>query len=327
MRKLYSGLPIYIFALALTCGGLFLAPAHARAAEAVTMETSETTENNSVSTGDTTNTNIDASKETSTSAENNKQRATSVDPSSSEDASAPAAPSDGDASGSTSTPSSPSGDADATSPSGDETPVPNPETPAQPSDETPTPEQTPVSDPADAKKEAEKDAKENLNRWMDICEKIGDNLRKRKFKYGNSGTRSTYKAAISDGKRSNCALYVSWCLQEYGAIKKGRTFYVRSSGSIKKNFGKWGKKVKVIRMNQSGASANLEKGDVVCWAGIAHCNIYAGRNNSGERLWFDAGKSATYSGRSGSRFENVGAKTQSYLNSRRISYVIRIKDL
>ena len=152
-------------------------------------------------------------------------------------------------------------------------------------------------------------------------------LKKKKFKYSNSGTRSTYKGALSSGKKSNCALYVSWCLQQYGALKKGRTFYVRSSGSLKKNFGKWGKKVKVIRVNKTCSSADLQKGDVVCWAGIAHCNIYAGRNNSGDRLWYDAGKSATYSGRSGSRFENVGAKTQGYLDSKRISYIIRIKNL
>lgn len=328
MRKLYSGLPIYIFALALTCGGLFLIPAHARAAETVAMESSGTADNSSVSTGDTTNTNIDTPVETSISTENNTQRMASADTSSSDNVSAPTTPSDSTSSESTETPvTPPAEDTDTTLPSGDGEPTGNPETPEQPSDETPAPEQTTASDSSDTKKTPEKDSKENLNRWMSICEKIGNNLRKRKFKYGNSGTRSTYKAALSDGKRSNCALYVSWCLQEYGAIKKGRTFYVRSSGSIKKNFKKWGKKVKVIRMNQSGASANLEKGDVVCWAGIAHCNIYAGRNNSGERLWFDAGKSATYSGHSGSRFENVGAKTQSYLSSRRISYVIRIKDL
>ena len=156
---------------------------------------------------------------------------------------------------------------------------------------------------------------------------MGKNLKKKKFKYSNSGTRSTYKGALSSGKKSNCALYVSWCLQQYGALKKGRTFYVRSSGSLKKNFSKWGKKVKVIRVNKICSSADLQKGDVVCWAGIAHCNIYAGRNSSGDRLWYDAGKSATYSGRSGSRFENVGAKTQGYLDSKRISYIIRIKNL
>lgn len=167
----------------------------------------------------------------------------------------------------------------------------------------------------------------NLDRWLNVCETIGDNLQSRKFSYSNHGTRSTYAGALSSGKKSNCALYVSWCLQEYGALKKGKTFYVRSSGSLKKNFSKWGKQVKVIRMNKTCSSADLQQGDVVCWAGIAHCNVYAGRNSAGERLWYDAGKSATYSGHSGSRFENVGAKTQGYLDSKRISYVIRIKNL
>lgn len=167
----------------------------------------------------------------------------------------------------------------------------------------------------------------NLNRWMSICETMGNNLKNKKFKYSNSGTRSTYKSALSGGKKSNCALYVSWCLQEYGALKKGQTFYMRTSGSIKKNFKRWGSKLKVIRVNRSCSSTNLQEGDIVCWSGIGHCNVYAGRNSSGDRLWFDAGKSATYSGHSGSRFEEIGAKQQSYLDSRRISYIIRINDL
>lgn len=167
----------------------------------------------------------------------------------------------------------------------------------------------------------------NLARWLDVCETMANNIEKRKFSYSNHGTRSTYAGAVSSGKKSNCALYVSWCLQEYGALKKGKTFYVRSSGSLKKNFSKWGKQVKVIRVNKTCSSADLQIGDVVCWSGIAHCNIYAGRNGSGERLWYDAGKSATYSGHSGSRFENIGKKTQSYLDSKRISYIIRIKNI
>ena len=72
---------------------------------------------------------------------------------------------------------------------------------------------------------------------------------------------------------------------------------------------------------------NLKKGDVVLWSGLGHTNIYAGKNSSGERLWFDAGKAATYGHHSGSRFNNIGKKTQGYLNSKTVSYIIRIKGL
>lgn len=175
---------------------------------------------------------------------------------------------------------------------------------------------------------AEKNAEQtNLERWLDVCETMGDNLHKKKFKYSNHGTRSTYKRALSSGRKSNCALYVSWCLQEYGALKKGQTFYVKGSGSIRKNFNSWGKKVKVIRVYKRCSSTKLRPGDVVCWAGTAHACIYAGRNSKGDRLWYDGGKVATYSNRSGSRYKNFGVRQLGYLNRRKISYVIRIKDL
>lgn len=174
---------------------------------------------------------------------------------------------------------------------------------------------------------AEEESGSNLNTWLNVCETMGDNLKSKNFIYSNSRPKSTYSAALAHRRRSNCALYVSWCLQQYGALKPGQTFYVRHSGSLRKNFSRWGSKVKVIRVNKRCSSTDLQPGDVVCWAGIAHCNIYAGRNNSGDRLWYDAGKASTYSGHTGSRYQNVGAKQLSYLNSKRISYIIRIKDL
>lgn len=86
-------------------------------------------------------------------------------------------------------------------------------------------------------------------------------------------------------------------------------------------------KVQVIRVNKRASRVNLKKGDVVLWSGLGHTNIYAGKNSSGERLWFDAGKAATYGHHSGSRFNNIGKKTQGYLNSKTVSYIIRIKGL
>lgn len=338
MRKLYSGIPIHIFALALTCGGLFFAPAHLHAEEATDVQVAAT-QNTTISTENTITTSTDGTSNSdeiisedkntpdSDIQDDNSQGSTSSDNNNSDNNSSEES-GQGSSTGGTTT------ETPATPPTEEQKPA-APSTPAKPA--TPTnsgsssssASQAPASNTTSGNsgKSSKKSENTNLNRWLKICENMGKNLKKKKFKYSNSGTRSTYKGALSSGKKSNCALYVSWCLQQYGALKKGRTFYVRSSGSLKKNFGKWGKKVKVIRVNKTCTSADLQKGDVVCWAGIAHCNIYAGRNNSGDRLWYDAGKSATYSGRSGSRFENVGAKTQGYLDSKRISYIIRIKNL
>ena len=80
-------------------------------------------------------------------------------------------------------------------------------------------------------------------------------------------------------------------------------------------------------VQEATPGGSVKKGDVVLWSGLGHTNIYAGKNSSGERLWFDAGKAATYGHHSGSRFNNIGKKTQGYLNSKTVSYIIRIKGL
>lgn len=169
----------------------------------------------------------------------------------------------------------------------------------------------------------------NMVRWMSICDNMANNIEKKHFVYSNSSTKSTYRAAAKKRKRSNCALYVSWCLQQYGAFKSGQTIYIRRGSSrIHKNFSSFNsKKVQVIRVNKRASRVNLKKGDVVLWNSMGHTNIYAGKNSSGERVWYDAGKSATYGHHSGSRFANIGKKTQSFLNSKKISYIIRIKGL
>ena len=338
MRKLYSGIPIHIFALALTCGGLFFAPAHLHAEEATDVQVAAT-QNTTISTENTITTSTDGTSNSdeiisedkntpdSDIQDDNSQGSTSSDNNNSDNNSSEES-GQGSSTGGTTTETPVTPPTEEQKPAAPSTPA-KPATPTNSGSSSSSASQAPASNTTSGNsgKSSKKSENTNLNRWLKICENMGKNLKKKKFKYSNSGTRSTYKGALSSGKKSNCALYVSWCLQQYGALKKGRTFYVRSSGSLKKNFGKWGKKVKVIRVNKTCSSTDLQKGDVVCWAGIAHCNIYAGRNNSGDRLWYDAGKSATYSGRSGSRFENVGAKTQGYLDSKRISYIIRIKNL
>ena len=81
-----------------------------------------------------------------------------------------------------------------------------------------------------------------MARWMSICSSMADNIEKKHFVYSNGGTARTYNSAVKRSRRSNCALYVSWCLQKYGALGSGQTFYIRrGSSSIRKNFGHWKK--------------------------------------------------------------------------------------
>lgn len=111
-----------------------------------------------------------------------------------------------------------------------------------------------------------------MARWMSICSSMADNIEKKHFVYSNGGTARTYNSAVKRSRRSNCALYVSWCLQKYGALGSGQTFYIRrGSSSIRKNFGHWKKKkVQVIRVNKRASRVNLKKGDVVLWSGLGH---------------------------------------------------------
>ena len=166
----------------------------------------------------------------------------------------------------------------------------------------------------------------NAQDWLVNCNNVAKVLEKGHFRYSNGGTKGTLKKARRHGKRSNCALYVSWCLQEFGATNKGTTFYTSGSGRIRGR-GNLGRNVTVLRKYCSVADADLQIGDVVCFKGVAHTAIYAGKSEFGNRLWYDGGKSATNTKRSGGRYRNIGARHVDYLNRRTVSYIIRIKGL
>ena len=178
-----------------------------------------------------------------------------------------------------------------------------------------------TKEPAEELTEEELDA-QKLQEWYDVCTEVGKILKKKGFRYSNGGTKKTLAKAIKKGKKCNCALYVSWCLQEYGAIKEGKCFYVKKSGKLSKSLGSG---VKVIRYYKKAKKINLKPGDVVCFT-TPHACIYAGKNSKGKRLWFDQGKVATRGNRNGAKYKSYGMRTENYLNNRKVSYVIRIKD-
>lgn len=108
-----------------------------------------------------------------------------------------------------------------------------------------------------------------MARWMSICSSMADNIEKKHFVYSNGGTARTYNSAVKRSRRSNCALYVSWCLQKYGALGSGQTFYIRrGSSSIRKTSDTGKEKVQVIRVNKRASRVNLKKGDVVLWSDL-----------------------------------------------------------
>ncbi len=157
------------------------------------------------------------------------------------------------------------------------------------------------------------------------CQRVGNLVVRHHFRYSNSGVKGSLPKAIATRRRTNCATFASWCMQEGGLIARGKTFYVGPGGGIRKSFGSWGGKVNVIRVFKKPAKVNLQIGDVVCWKG-AHVCIYAGRSAKGNRLWIDGGKVATKANRNGSLYKKAGKlRSLGYLNSRVISYIIRMK--
>lgn len=168
----------------------------------------------------------------------------------------------------------------------------------------------------------EKKVSAKCKKWLNNCKKVGTKLVKKKFRYNNNNTSPTLAKAVKKKKLRvcNCSLYTSWCLQQQKAIKKGYRFYTTGSGSIKKSFKKWGKKVQIIKVKKKCSKVNLRPGDIVCFS--SHSAIYAGKG-----LWYDGGKSATKTGKTNSVYKNVGPKEESYLYNRKVSYIIRVKGL
>ena len=161
--------------------------------------------------------------------------------------------------------------------------------------------------------------------WIEACQKVGRDLTKYNFTYG-SHNKPTLSASIKHGRKANCASYVSWCLQEFGVLKKGKTFYTRG-GRIHKRFKSWRGKVQIIKVNKKLTDVNLQPGDIIGWRDIVHTNIYVGKNGKGQKLWLDGGSAGTRRGRVRRYYSADKIKTFSYLNKHKVSFIIRIKGL
>ena len=162
--------------------------------------------------------------------------------------------------------------------------------------------------------------------FLEVCKAMGKNLNKRGFRYGYSSRARSYRSALKHRKVATCATYVSWCLQEYGLLKRGTLYYNRGHGVPSRRH--WdNERVDTIRKYKRAKHANLQPGDVVSWAtGKAHICIYAGKDKSGRMVWYDAGRhQSTYGHCAGSRYKVVSATRNSFLDNRKVGYILRIK--
>lgn len=170
------------------------------------------------------------------------------------------------------------------------------------------------------------------NAFLNTCRVISNQiLADGNWIYSNSGIKKTYKEARAASRRAtNCAHFVSMCVQEFGGLNKGQTFYGNMDGEIKTS----SSTMAVLKTNYEIINVGkqpfptvqymLRPGDICIWVG-QHTNIYAGTDASGNLCWFDAGGSMTADGKHDSGPFSRLYKTASYKNSR-LSYILRVKN-
>ncbi|MDO4383103.1 MAG: hypothetical protein Q4C18_01265 [Eubacteriales bacterium] len=162
-------------------------------------------------------------------------------------------------------------------------------------------------------------------------DKVAENLEKDHFTYSQCGGKSTYGRSKGSRRVTNCALYVSWSLQDAGVLKKGQVFWIEKGGKIhgKPAVITKNKKVKVLHPGKKAKKAGLQKGDICGWASHTHTAVYAGKDSKGNLLWYSAGRDGGVK-RNGKWYFKA-SKTKAKVRAKRyngtISTVIRIRNL
>ena len=148
------------------------------------------------------------------------------------------------------------------------------------------------------------------------------------FHYSNKSMPKSWKKA-KEKKLSNCASFVTWVLQTHGnrILKPGQSFYSGKKGALKtKGSGTKSRLLKKMhRINVHGKYASqlkhvLKPGDV-CQFGH-HTAIFHKFDDDGNPTWYDAGKKATNTHKSGGRYVNIHRRAK----NAKIYYVLRAKE-
>ena len=62
--------------------------------------------------------------------------------------------------------------------------------------------------------------------WKHSLDRVAENLEKDGFHYSVNGGKGSYRKSKEKRRVTNCAIYVSWALQDAGIIKKGQVFWI-----------------------------------------------------------------------------------------------------
>lgn len=168
--------------------------------------------------------------------------------------------------------------------------------------------------------------------WKHSLDRVAENLDKDGFHYSVNGGKGTYRKSKETRRVTNCAIYVSWALQDAGIIKKGQVFWIDKGGAIRgkrKTCITKNSKLKVLHPHKKAKYAGLKKGDICGWDSHIHTAVYAGKDAKGRTLWYSAGRDGGV--KKNGKWYFKAAKTKAKVRAARydgkIATVIRIRNL
>lgn len=168
--------------------------------------------------------------------------------------------------------------------------------------------------------------------WKHSLDQVAENLEKDGFHYSVNGGKGSYRKSKEKRRVTNCAIYVSWALQDAGIIKKGQVFWIDKGGAIRgkrKTCITKNNKLKVLHPHKKAKHAGLKKGDICGWDSHIHTAVYAGRDAKGRTLWYSAGRDGGVK-KNGKWYFKAGktkAKVRAARYDGKIATVIRIRNL
>lgn len=150
--------------------------------------------------------------------------------------------------------------------------------------------------------------------------------------YSGSGMKKSFaEARAYNPRRTSCANFVNFCMQDFGTLEPGMAFYSDGNGKLvyQGNSTMKARTKAMVEMNydiinvggKKAVKAGLQPGDICLYKG--HTNVFAGLNSEGVPTWYDGGRNSTTDGKPGSCFTHMFRT--SYLNSMPVYIVLRLK--
>lgn len=176
--------------------------------------------------------------------------------------------------------------------------------------------------------------KGDTNAFLKSCQKIAGIIENdgNWIYYSGSGMKKSFaEARAYNPRRTSCANFVNFCMQDFGTLEPGMAFYSDGNGKLiyQGNSSMKAATKAMVEQNydiiniggKKAVDAGLQPGDICLYKG--HTNVFAGLNSEGVPTWYDGGRNSTADGKPGSVFTHMFRT--SYLNSMPVYIVLRMK--